>query len=128
MAALPYTDVIVAFLVPPTRAASRWASVRRTTRACSPQASGAARCRQAGSDLLGWGLVSHRGLRALRQGRQRPSRSIVGNWVAKYRFDGVDIDYEDSEAFYDPTTAGYSGRTFLIDLTRGLASQLPPNQ
>ena len=55
----------------------------------------------------------------------------IGDWVAKYHFNGVDIDYEHSEAFYDAPAAGYSGTTFLIDLTRALASrlsQLPPNQ
>jgi len=35
-------------------------------------------------------------------------------------FDGIDIDWEDTTAFSNPGTAGYSGVDFLIDLTSEL--------
>jgi chitinase len=129
VAVLPYTDVIVAFLVPLD-------TVDFTL--------GLAEKDDPGMLTAGIGALHAAGKRVLISlgGAKFPSAAyahysrdvnalagqIVGDWVAKYHFDGVDIDYEESEAFYDPTAAAYSGTTFLIGLTRALASQLPPKQ
>ena len=50
-------------------------------------------------------------------------QQIVG-YVTANGFSGVDIDYEDDDGF----TGGYDGVTFLIELTNGLAQELPPGQ
>ena len=129
VAALPYTDVIVAFLVPSDTASFTLGLSEKD---------------DPGMLTAGIGALHAAGKRVLISlgGHSFPAAAyaqyakdvnalagqIVGDWVAKYQFDGVDIDFEDSEAFYDPTAAGYCGRTFLIELTRGLASQLPPTQ
>ena len=54
---------------------------------------------------------------------------IVG-YVTANGFSGVDIDYEDDYGFTGgPDGTGvYDGITFLIELTNGLAQQLPPGQ
>ena len=50
-------------------------------------------------------------------------KQIVNNFVIRYGFNGVDIDFEDSNAF---TMGGpYDGIGFLISLTKGLAQSLP---
>ena len=47
----------------------------------------------------------------------------ITNFVTRYNFDGVDIDYEDDAGFGDNRT--YDGVTFLSNLTTQLAQQLP---
>ena len=54
--------------------------------------------------------------------------TVVNNIAAFVKdngFNGVDIDYEDSDAFTQAQTSGYSGVQFLIALTQGLAQALP---
>ncbi len=48
---------------------------------------------------------------------------IVNNWVTKYDFNGVDIDYEDDAGF----TGAYNGVDFLSRLTSGLYQALAPS-
>jgi nucleoid-associated protein YgaU len=48
---------------------------------------------------------------------------IVNNWVMKYGFNGVDIDYEDDSGF----TGTYNGVDFLSRLTSGLYQALAPS-
>ena len=48
----------------------------------------------------------------------------IAGYVTANGFSGVDIDYEDDYGF----TGVYDGVTFLIELTNGLAQQLPPGQ
>lgn len=50
-------------------------------------------------------------------------QQIVGHVTAN-GFSGVDIDYEDDDGF----TGVYDGVAFLIELTNGLAQELPPGQ
>jgi chitinase len=129
VAALPYTDVIVAFLVPPDTGGFTLGLSEKDDPGMLTAGIGALHA--AGKRVLislGGASFPTAAYAHFAKDVNALAGQIVSDWVAKYRFDGVDIDYEDSVAFYDPTTAGYSGRTFLIDLTRGLASQLPPNQ
>ena len=48
----------------------------------------------------------------------------IVSWVQSIGADGVDIDFEDSNAFTGK--AGYDGVTFLSKLTSGLCQALPP--
>jgi chitinase len=48
----------------------------------------------------------------------------IAGYVTANGFSGVDIDYEDDSGF----TGVYDGVTFLIELTNGLAQRLPPGQ
>jgi chitinase len=54
-------------------------------------------------------------------------RSVLANnivqFVAGYEFDGIDIDYEDSDGFTGK--AGYDGVEFLVALTGQIARWLP---
>jgi chitinase len=54
----------------------------------------------------------------------------IAGYVTTNGFSGVDIDYEDDYGFTGgPDGTGvYDGVTFLIELTNGLAQQLPPGQ
>lgn len=54
----------------------------------------------------------------------------IAGYVTANGFSGVDIDYEDDYGFTGgPDGTGvYDGVTFLIELTNGLAQQLPPGQ
>lgn len=54
----------------------------------------------------------------------------IAGYVTANGFSGVDIDYEDDYGFTSgPDGVGvYDGVTFLIELTNGLAQQLPPGQ
>ena len=54
----------------------------------------------------------------------------IAGYVTANGFSGVDIDYEDDYGFTSgPDGVGvYDGVTFLIELTNGLAEQLPPGQ
>lgn len=54
----------------------------------------------------------------------------IARYVTANGFSGVDIDYEDDYGFTGgPDGAGvYDGVTFLIELTNGLAQELPPGQ
>ena len=56
----------------------------------------------------------------------------VVSFVTTYGFSGVDIDFEDDSGFTDPDNPGapalWDGVTFLVNLTNGLAQKLPPEQ
>jgi chitinase len=56
----------------------------------------------------------------------------ITDWVTEYGLSGVDIDFEDNSGFTDPNNIGnpaiWDGVTFLIDLTKGLAQNLPSGQ
>jgi len=49
--------------------------------------------------------------------------SMIAGVVTSQGFDGVDIDFEDSDAFVN--AANYQGVPFLINLTNGLHNALP---
>ena len=56
--------------------------------------------------------------------------SQIVTWVNRLGASGVDIDYEDSNAFIDPgddNYSGYNGVSFLTALTAGLYQYLPAN-
>ena len=135
VASLPYTDVIVAFLVPTSTSDLTLRLIENDDERMLT--AGIKALRTAGKRVL----ISLGGeVKATTfppEAYRRYAKDVkalagqIGAWVEKYHFNGVDIDYEHSEAFYNPTAAGYSGTTFLIDLTCALASrlsQLPPNQ
>jgi chitinase len=129
VAVLPYTDVIVAFLAPPDTSGFTLGLSEKDDP--SMLTAGIEALHSAGKRVLislGGASFPSAAYAHYAKDVNALAGQIVDDWVAKYRFDGVDIDFEDSEAFYDPTTAGYSGTAFLIGLTRALASQLPPNQ
>ena len=50
--------------------------------------------------------------------------SQIVNFVTRFGFNGVDIDYEDSSGF----TGSYDGVGFLTALTNALAGALPSGQ
>ena len=52
----------------------------------------------------------------------------IAGYVTANGFSGVDIDYEDDDGFAGgPDGTGvYDGVAFLIELTNGLAQELPP--
>jgi chitinase len=52
----------------------------------------------------------------------------IAGFVKNNGLNGVDIDFEDSNAFTQTQASGYSGVQFLIALTQGLAQALPPGQ
>jgi chitinase len=123
IAELPYTDIIVGFLVP-----------------------------DANLDLQGAGGAFNRDLQSNIQALQSAGKNVlisvgggtgftsadyqsyaqnvnglvdqIVNFVTTYGFNGVDIDYEDSTGF----TGGYDGIGFLTALTSALAGALPLGQ
>ena len=120
---LPYTDIIIGFLVP-----------------------------DANLDLVGAGGAFNKDLQSNIQTLQNAGKNVlisvgggggfpssayqsyaqnvngfvdqIVNFVTTYGFNGVDIDYEDSGGF----TGSYDGIGFLTALTTALAGALPPGQ
>ena len=124
---LPYTDVILAFLVPGdnlnlTGQGGAFGSDG------NPNPNDIQALQNAGKNVL----VSVGGAKegfpssAWQQYAQDVNglAEQIAGYVTANGFSGVDIDYEDDNGF----TGVYDGVTFLIELTIGLAQELPPGQ
>ena len=120
---LPYTDVIVAFLIPDggcqlTGAGGAFGSNLGTS---------VTALRNAGKNVLisvggaSWTTDQWQTYAANPAGLVS---NIIDGFVGPYGFSGVDIDYEDSSGF----KGAYDGIGFLTALTNGLAANLPAGQ
>ncbi len=132
---LPYTDVILAFLVPTDPANGNYALVGQGGAFDSNLQSNIQALQSAGKNVLislGGQIIStptpgQAGFTsaawkyyAENFGDGDLLRDILNNWVNPYGFNGVDIDYEDDNGFTKgPGT--YDGITFLKSLTNELA-------
>ena len=121
IANLPYTDVIVAFLVPD----GNLNLVGAGGAFDGNLKSNIQTLQRAGKNVL----ISFGGAIFPSSAYQNYARNVNGlvkqivNFVTSNGFNGVDIDFEDSNAF---TMGGpYDGIGFLISLTKGLAQSLP---
>jgi chitinase len=119
---LPYTDVIVAFLVPDSNLNLAGAggafdgNLQIYIRALQ----------NAGKNVLisfGGAIFPSSAYQSYAQNVNGLVNQIV-NFVTSYGFNGVDIDYEDDAGF----TGTYDGIGFLSALTSGLAQALPSAQ
>ena len=120
---LPYTDVIVAFLVPDDNL-----NLHGSGGAFNDNLqSGIQTLQNAGKNVLislggGAGFPSS-AYESYAQNVNGLVEQLVG-FVTSNGFNGVDIDYEDDAGF----TGTYDGTGFLIALTNGLAQALPSGQ
>lgn len=118
IAGLPYTDIILAFLVPTSasdltlKGMGNWHSL--------PDLKGSIQTLQtAGKNVL----ISFGGARGISSDQYQAYAENVGglvadlvdNWVKPYGLNGVDIDFEDTSAFETPSP--YNGVDFLSSLT-----------
>jgi len=121
IANLPYTDVIVAFLVPD----GNLNLVGAGGAFDGNLKSNIQTLQRAGKNVL----ISFGGAIFPSSAYQNYARNVNGlvkqivNFVTSNGFNGVDIDYEDSNAFTNTRT--YDGIGFLISLTKSLAQSLP---
>ena len=124
---LPYTDVILAFLVPGSNfnLAGQGGAFGSDG---NPDPNDIQALQSAGKNVLisvGGDIKSF-----LSSDWQRYAQDVNGlvdqlvGYVTANGLDGVDIDYEDDSGF----TGAYDGITFLTGLTNGLARNLPPGQ
>jgi mannan endo-1,4-beta-mannosidase len=122
IANLPYTDVIVAFLVPDGNL-----NLQGAGGAFDGNLQNNIRTLQnAGKNVLisfGGAIFASSAYQSYAQNVNGLVNQIV-NFVTSYGFNGVDIDYEDSPGFQ----GAYDGIGFLSTLTSGLARALPPGQ
>jgi chitinase len=124
---LPYTDVILAFLVPGdnTNLTGRGGAFGSDG---NPNPDDIQALQNAGKNVL----ISVGGAKegfpsSDWQGYAQDVNGLVeqiAGYVIANGFSGVDIDYEDDNGFIGV----YDGVTFLIELTNGLAQGLPPGQ
>ena len=129
IAKLPYTDVIIGFLVPGSDGTTLVGGGGPNGGAFDDQLHNNIRILQnAGRRVLisvggaTFPSSAYQGSAAWDWGMALLARQII-NFVADYNFDGVDIDYEDNTGFGDNRT--YDGITFLSNLTTLLADHLP---
>jgi len=124
---LPYTDVILAFLVPGdnlnlTGQGGAFGSDG------NPNPKDIQALQNAGKNVLisVGGATEYFPSSAWQQYAQDVNGLVeqIAGYVTANGFSGVDIDYEDDYGF----TGVYDGVTFLIELTNGLAQELPPGQ
>jgi chitinase len=119
IANLPYTDVIVAFLVPDGNL-----KLQRAGGAFDGNLQNNIQTLQrAGKNVLisfGGAIFASSAYRSYAQDVNGLVNQIV-NFVNSYGFNGVDIDYEDNNGFQ----GGYDGIGFLSNLTSGLYQALP---
>jgi chitinase len=122
IANLPYTDVIVAFLVPD----GNLNLVGAGGAFDDNLQSNIQTLQNAGKNVL----ISFGGATFPSSAYQSYAQNVNGlvgqivNFVTSYGFNGVDIDYEDDAGF----TGTYDGIGFLSALTNGLAQALPSGQ
>jgi chitinase len=121
IANLPYTDVIVAFLIPDSHLNLVGAggafddNLQTNIRALQ----------NAGKNVLisfGGAVFASAAYRSYAQNVNGLVNQIV-NFVTRYGFNGVDIDYEDNAGF----SGDYDGIGFLSNLTSGLYQALLPS-
>jgi len=124
IANLPYTDIIVAFLVPD----GNLNLVGAGGAFDDNLQSNIQTLQNAGKNVL----ISFGGATFPSSAYQSYAQDVNGlvgqivNFVTSNGFNGVDIDYEDSSGF--DGTGGYEGIGFLSALTSGLAQALPAGQ
>jgi chitinase len=120
---LPYTDIIVGFLVPDAGLSLHGAGGAFN----SDLQSNIRTLQNAGKNVLisvgGGGGFPSSAYQSYAQNVNGFVNQIV-NFVTTYGFTGVDIDYEDSSGF----TGSYDGVGFLIALTSALVEALPAGQ
>jgi chitinase len=120
IANLPYTDVIVAFLVPD----SNLKLVGAGGAFDDNLQSNIRTLQNAGKNVLisfGGAIFPSSAYQSYAQNVNGLVDQIVNNFVTRYGFNGVDIDFEDDAGF----TGTYDGIGFLSALTSGLAQALP---
>jgi chitinase len=120
---LPYTDVIIGFLVPDDNLVLRGSGGAFN----DDLQSNVNALQEAGKNVL----ISFGGGAGFPSSAYESYAQDVNGLVAQLvrfvtgnGFSGVDIDYEDDAGF----TGAYDGTGFLIELTNGLAQALPPGQ
>jgi len=122
ISSLPYTDVILAFLVPDGNLNLMGQGGAFDANG-NPNPSDIQTLQNTGKNVL----ISLGGATFPSSAWQQYAQDVdglvqkVAGYVTANGFDGVDIDYEDDSGF----TGTYDGITFLINLTNGLAQQLP---
>ena len=138
IASLPYTDVILGFLIPDptvTKLITDGGAFTDTVRSDiqTLQAAGKNVLISVGGEVnnddptwTGWTSTKYAAF----------AENVLGlvsqmvYWVGKLGVNGVDIDFEDSDAFVEDGSggfvAGYNGIQFLSDLTSELYQNLPP--
>jgi mannan endo-1,4-beta-mannosidase len=119
IANLPYTDVIVAFLVPDGNLKLQGAGGAFD----GNLQNNIQTLQRAGKNVLisfGGAIFASSAYRSYAQDVNGLVNQIV-NFVNSYNFNGVDIDYEDNNGFQ----GGYDGIGFLSNLTSGLYQALP---
>ena len=122
IANLPYTDVIIAFLVPD----SSLNLVGAGGAFDDNLQSNIQALQNAGKNVLisfGGAIFPSSAYQSFAQNVNGLVNQVV-NFVTSYGFNGVDIDYEDDAGF----TGVYDGIGFLSALTSGLAQALPSGQ
>lgn len=133
IANLPYTDVIIGFLIPDSTGGLKGDGAAFTDTATLQndiqllQSAGKNVLISVGGEVnntepswTGWTSAQY-------QTYSGSVSALVGqivSWVESIGADGVDIDFEDSNAFTGK--AGYDGIAFLSELTSGLSQALPP--
>jgi nucleoid-associated protein YgaU len=128
IANLPYTDVIIGFLVPDANNQNQL--VGGGGAFDSNLQSNVQALRNAGKNVLiclGGATFPSSAWQNFAQNSSTVSAladQIVTNWVIPYGFNGVDIDYEDDSGF----TGTYDGIGFLSALTNALYAALPSGQ
>ena len=125
ISSLPYTDVILAFLVPDDNLNLMGQGGAFDVNG-NPNPEDIRTLQNAGKNVL----ISLGGATFPSSAWQQYAQDVdglvqeVAGYVTANGFNGVDIDYEDDSGF----TGTYDGITFLINLTNGLANSLPSGQ
>ena len=130
---LPYTDVILAFLVPGDNL-NLMGQGGAFGSDGNPNQKDLQALQNAGKNVLIsiGGAAEYFPSSAWQQYAQDVNGLVeqIAEYVTVNGFNGVDIDYEDNNGFTGGTdgTGVYDGITFLIELTNGLAQELPLGQ
>jgi len=133
IAALPYTDINFAFLVPAgpgTSSSDLKLTAKGAWSVLNDLAQNVQTLKNAGKNVLisfgGAVGISSQQYQAYSVDINSLVSDIVSNWVQPYGFSGIDIDFEDTSAFEN--TGLYNGIDFLSNLTTELAKHLPATQ
>lgn len=129
IAQLPYTHVILSFIVPDTSDAS--GKTVTTSGNLEQVWDDVSALRQAGKKVMisfGGGAFSTASYKKL-SGTEPAIAEQIAAIVERHGLDGVDIDYEDTPAFRSPTPAdAYDGVAFVCALTEALHAALPEDK
>lgn len=135
IANLPYTDVIIGFLIPNSTGGLKGDGSSSPFNDTATLQNDIQLLQSAGKNVLisvggevnnkdstwaGWTSAIYQTY----SGTVSALVQQIVSWVESVGADGVDIDFEDSDAFTGK--AGYDGITFLSELTSGLSQALPP--